>query len=125
MNPFQGQYPNRLVRRNATPINPSTHRKLPGVKEAKIIKMTPRTDRKIPSPLPTFLIFPNDSISSSLRIKMKIKIKNPMSRLRNGFKISIPHLPSGQGDWRTNFWGNNSRREKDVNTQANCLKGTK
>jgi hypothetical protein len=66
MNPFQGQYPNRLVRINATPINPRTHRKPPGVKKAIIIKMIPMTDRKIPSPLPTFLIFTNDSISSSL-----------------------------------------------------------
>jgi hypothetical protein len=66
INPFQGQYPNILVRIHATPIIPRTQRKPPGVKKAKIIKRIPMTDRKIPSPLPTFLILTNDSISSPL-----------------------------------------------------------
>jgi hypothetical protein len=64
--PFQGQYPNILVRINATPIIPRIHRKPPGMKKEKIIKIIPMTERKIPSPLPTFLIFKNDPISSSL-----------------------------------------------------------
>jgi hypothetical protein len=66
INPFQGQYPNILVRINATPMIPGTQRKPPGMKKEKTIKIIPMADRKIPSPLPTFLIFANDSISSSL-----------------------------------------------------------
>jgi hypothetical protein len=38
---FQGQYPDAAVRINATPINPNTQRKIPSMKKAKVIKMTP------------------------------------------------------------------------------------
>jgi len=66
--PFQGQYPNIVVRISATPISPRTHRKPPEMKKAETIKMIPMTDRKIASPLPTFFILPNDSIPAPLDV---------------------------------------------------------
>jgi hypothetical protein len=65
INPFQGQYPNIAVRIIATPTNPRTHRENPEIRKAKIIKTTPMINRKIPSPLPTFLTLTKDSIFSS------------------------------------------------------------
>jgi hypothetical protein len=56
INPFQGQYPNRAVRITTTPTNPRTHRKTPEIRKVRIIKITPMTDRKIASPLPTFFV---------------------------------------------------------------------
>jgi hypothetical protein len=67
INPFHGQYPNVLVRISPTPITPKTHRKPPEKKKAKIIRMTPITNREIASPLPTFLLGTNDSIFSPFR----------------------------------------------------------
>jgi len=69
INPFQGQYPNILVRISATPITPRPHRKTPEMKKPKIIKLIPITDRKAASPLPTFFIFTNVSIFSSLEFE--------------------------------------------------------
>jgi hypothetical protein len=66
INPFQGQYPNIAVRINTTPINPTTQRKIPSMKKAKIIKMTPMIERKIASALPTFFVLTTDSIFFSL-----------------------------------------------------------
>jgi hypothetical protein len=66
MNPFQGQYLNIAVRINTTPINPTTQRKIPSMKKAKIIKITPMIERKIASALPTFFVLPMDSIFFSL-----------------------------------------------------------
>jgi hypothetical protein len=66
INPFQGQYPNRAVRINTIPINPTTQRKIPSMKKAKIIKMTPMIERKIVSALPTFFVLTTDSIFFSL-----------------------------------------------------------
>jgi hypothetical protein len=74
INPFQGQYPNIAVRIITTPINPRIHRKNPEIKIAKIIKMTPMTDRKIASPLPTFFVFGIRPIFPPSVIK-----KNPFS----------------------------------------------
>jgi hypothetical protein len=62
INPFQGQYPNTAVRIITTPINPRIHRRNPETKIAEISKITPRADRKIASPLPTFFILVIDSI---------------------------------------------------------------
>jgi hypothetical protein len=68
INPFQGQYPNIVVRISATPISPRTHRKPPEMKKAETIKMIPMTDRKIASPLPPFFILTNDSIPAPLDV---------------------------------------------------------
>ena len=62
INPFQGQYPNRAVIMNTTPIIPTTHRKIPSMEKAKMTKMTPMIERKIASILPTFFVLIMGSI---------------------------------------------------------------
>jgi hypothetical protein len=62
INPFQGQYPNIAVKITTTPINPRIQRSIPEVEIAEIIKITPRTYRKIVSPLATFFVLVINSI---------------------------------------------------------------
>jgi hypothetical protein len=63
-NPFQGQYPNVAVRIITTPINPRIQRSIPEVEIAEIMRITPRTYRKIVSPLATFFVLVIGSIFS-------------------------------------------------------------
>jgi hypothetical protein len=56
INPFHGQYPKRAVIMNTTPINPTTHRKIPSMEKAKLTKITPMIERKTASILPTFFV---------------------------------------------------------------------
>jgi len=90
INPFQGQYPNIAVRIITTPTNPRTHRKTPEMKKAKIIKITPMTDRKIASPLPTFFIFATGSMFPSLFQVPLIKNSIPFSEM--GFNSMLAHI---------------------------------
>jgi hypothetical protein len=45
--------------------------------------------------------------------------KNPTPLLKEkwGFKISLPCLPSKQGDWRACFYGDDNRMGRNVNKQ--------
>jgi hypothetical protein len=65
VNPFQGQYPNIAVGITATPMNPSIHPEIPEIKKAKAIKTAPMTNRKILSPVPTFIILTTNPTLSS------------------------------------------------------------
>ncbi|OGP89288.1 MAG: hypothetical protein A2157_10275 [Deltaproteobacteria bacterium RBG_16_47_11] len=56
INPFQGQYPKKAVRRTATPISPRIHLNTPETKKERIIQITPMTSRETASPLATFFI---------------------------------------------------------------------
>jgi len=46
-------------------------------------------------------------------------IKKPhLSFEKWGFKISLPYLPSGQGDWGAYFWGDDNRMGENVNVKS-------
>jgi hypothetical protein len=47
------------------------------------------------------------------------KNKKPhLSFKKWGFKISLPYLPSEQGNWRAYFCGDNTRMGGDVNSKS-------
>jgi len=56
INPFQGQYPTMAVTANRPPTIMDSGLQNPVRKRPKRIKAMPRTARRIPSSLPTFLV---------------------------------------------------------------------
>jgi hypothetical protein len=91
INTFQGQYPNMAVRINSTPTDPSSHRKTPEMKKARIINTTPMINRKTPSPFPTFFTFTAGfSLSNSSAIN---KTKTPFLSQKWSLNSSSNHIP--------------------------------
>jgi hypothetical protein len=55
-NPFQGQYPTMAVSTKRPPATMDSGFQNPGRENPNRVRITPRTPRRIPSPLPTFLV---------------------------------------------------------------------